>query len=1056
MKLAIFKLKKLRKLLIILILINNSSVISQYYTGSNIPFGQNRVQYNTFFWQSFDFQRSKIYFSKGGREHAKYAAKIAYEFQNETEKFLDFSNEEKIHLLVYNSQGKYRQSNIGLNNNLSSNIGGTSNIDGQKIFLYFNGNHENFKSQIKQGVAEILVNKILYGTDWKQTIKNTAFINLPYWLKQGLINYLSIDWNTNLDSRLKDLILSGKTDRFQSLSKEESALYGHGLWRYIDLVFGKNMIPNLMYMMKVSKSVESGFTYVLGLTSEIIQKDFTDHFKIQYSNDILNTLNPNENKINIRSKKHRKYRQAKISPEGTKIAYCEHYLGQYKVKIFDIEKNEYKTIIKGDHKLNRIPDLSHPILAWHPNGNVLAIFEEKKGDIVLNLYDIKNKQKNIKNLIGLEKILSASYNNKGNRIVLSAVKNSYTDIFQYSVLGNSNKQLTNDIYDDLDPNYIPNSGEIIFSSNRPSNSKNKIFIESEFDLFKINTSNKKLLQLTFTENYSEIKPQSTSKYDYHFLSDKNGIFNHYRTTVDSTISYIDTIIHYRYISNTHQLSNCSRNYLELDFSSNLSHYNLLGYINNKYVFYQGKNNNFTMFENESDNTYFKNISNKNLGNKNTSQEILYDSRINVHNYKFEDEITQILKTSSKKQINEKNSKIKLPTQKVYDVNFTIGEFIMQLNPTFNNQAYQRYSGTGFKNAGFDGFTLIEAKDVFEDYKISGGIKGPVQLNNIGMIGIYENLKNRIDKKIQLSRQSFEDVFSENTIKKTIVNDIKHQFSYPFSEVSSLRFTSNLRFDKVSTLSTSPTSLEVPDENFILSGGLLEYVFDISRPVAININNGFKFKVWVEGYNELFKSKTDFFVLGFDVRNYQKVHRNIVFASRFAASTSLGSQRLLYYLGGVDGYLWAKFDPTILPDPDVNFQYQTIATPIRGFFQNARNGNSFVAISNELRIPLFSYWSKKPLSSDFLENFMIIGFSDIGASWTGKTPYSAENSFNSSLINGHNYNINLKSQKEPIIYSYGFGIRTRVFGYYVRLDWGYGVDDKILMPSIKQLSLSLDF
>ena len=65
---------------------------------------------------------------------------------------------------------------------------------------------------------------------------------------------------------------------------------------------------------------------------------------------------------------------------------------------------------------------------------------------------------------------------------------------------------------------------------------------------------------------------------------------------------------------------------------------------------------------------------------------------------------------------------------------------MQLNPTFNNQAYQRYSNSGFKNAGFDGFTLIQAKDVFEDYKISGGIKGPVQLNNIGLIVIYENLK----------------------------------------------------------------------------------------------------------------------------------------------------------------------------------------------------------------------------------------------------------------------------------------------------------------------------
>ena len=104
------------------------------------------------------------------------------------------------------------------------------------------------------------------------------------------------------------------------------------------------MIPNLMYMMKVSKSVESGFTYVLGLTSEIIQKDFTDHFKIQYANDILNTLNPNENKVNIRSKKHRIYRQSKINPEGTKIAYCEHYLGQYKVKIFELKKMNIKLL----------------------------------------------------------------------------------------------------------------------------------------------------------------------------------------------------------------------------------------------------------------------------------------------------------------------------------------------------------------------------------------------------------------------------------------------------------------------------------------------------------------------------------------------------------------------------------------------------------------------------------------------------------------------------------------------------------------------------------------
>jgi hypothetical protein len=1047
----------LRKFLFISIIISNYSVFSQYYSGSNIPFGQNRVQYNSFFWQSFEFERSKVYFSKGGREHAKFAAKTAYEYQKKLEEFIDFSVEEKIHLIIYNSQSKFRQSNIGLNNEISSNIGGTSNIEGQKIFLYFNGNHVDFKNQIKRGVAEILVNKILYGTDWKQTVKNTTFINLPSWFKEGLIDYFSQDWNSTLDSELKDLILSGKSKNFQSLNDLESRLYGHGLWRYIDIVFGKNMIPNLMYMMKVSKSVESGFIYVLGVSSEMIQKDFSDHFKIQYSNDVVNCIEPNENKLDIKAKKNRIIRQIRINSNGSKIAFSEHYLGQYKVKIFDVKANKIQTIIKGDYKLNRIPDLSYPILDWHPSDKVLAIFEEKKGGVTLNLYDVLNKKNNIKYLLGLEKILSSSYNKKGTKMVLSAVKDSYSDIFEYTILGNSYIHLTNDIFDDLDAKYVPKSNQIIFSSNRPFNDINPNLFKKNSDLFKISSVNKKITQLTNTEHCNEIQPQPITKNNYNFLSDENGTFNHFQTIIDSTISHIDTVIHYRYISSTNQLSNFSRNSLEIDFSSKTSLYSLLYRKNNHYEFYLGNKKNCTMFENKSSNTYFKSIHIKRVNSNDNTAVFNKKEEVDIYNYIFEDEKKQLLETQDFK-VSEivKDRDIKLPSQKIYNLNFTVGEFIMQLNPTFNNQAYQRYSSSGFKNAGFDGFTLIQAKDVFEDYKISGGLKGPIQLNNIGLIAIYENLKNRIDQRTQVSRQSFEDIFSDEIIKKTVVNDLKHQFSFPFNEVSSLRLTTNLRYDKVTTLSNSPITLKTPNDNFILFGGLLEYVFDITRPISLNINNGFKFKTWVEGYNELLNPNTDFFVLGFDLRNYQKIHRNIVFASRIAASTSLGSQRLLYYLGGVDGYLWANFDPTILPNPNMNFQFQTIASPLRGFYQNARNGNSFIAISNEIRIPLFSYFSKKPLSSDFLENFMIIGFGDIGSAWTGKTPYSIENSFNSSIINGHNYTINIKSQKEPIIYSYGFGLRSRIFGYYVRLDWGYGIDDKILMPSTKQLSLSLDF
>ena len=208
----------MKKLLFILLLCSWQSVFCQYYTGSNTPFGQSRVQYNSFFWHYYDFQRFKTHFTKGGNKHAVYTAKTAHIYLQELEKFLDFKIEDKIHFIIYNSQNNFRQSNIGLTNDISSNIGGTAKIMGEKIFLYFNGDHKDFNRQIKAGIAEIIIHKILYGSDLKQSVKSSSFTNLPIWFKNGLIDYLSNDWDTEIDGKLKNLILSEKIKKFYILN----------------------------------------------------------------------------------------------------------------------------------------------------------------------------------------------------------------------------------------------------------------------------------------------------------------------------------------------------------------------------------------------------------------------------------------------------------------------------------------------------------------------------------------------------------------------------------------------------------------------------------------------------------------------------------------------------------------------------------------------------------------------------------------------------------------------------------------------------------------------
>ena len=57
------------------------------------------------------------------------------------------------------------------------------------------------------------------------------------------------------------------------------------------------MIPNLIYMFRVSKSIESGCIYILGLNLNTIQEDFVQYYRQQYINDNKATLSPNLNSV---------------------------------------------------------------------------------------------------------------------------------------------------------------------------------------------------------------------------------------------------------------------------------------------------------------------------------------------------------------------------------------------------------------------------------------------------------------------------------------------------------------------------------------------------------------------------------------------------------------------------------------------------------------------------------------------------------------------------------------------------------------------------------------
>ena len=197
----------------------------------------------------------------------------------------------------------------------------------------------------------------------------------------------------------------------------------------------------------------------------------------------------------------------------------------------------------------------------------------------LSYYNLAKKKLETVKIFNFEKILDFSYSDDGKQFVMSAAQNGQSDIFVYNPGSASFEQITKDIYDDLNPKFISGSSKIIFSSNRPNdtirfmneypfNLKEKSQPMGQKDLFIYNYKQKNpvLRRVTNTPNVNESYPCEFDKDHICFLSDENGIRNRYLGVLDSSISYVDTIEHYRFFTRTYPITNYSTNIQEQDIN----------------------------------------------------------------------------------------------------------------------------------------------------------------------------------------------------------------------------------------------------------------------------------------------------------------------------------------------------------------------------------------------------------------------------------------------------------------------------------------------------------
>ena len=534
---------------------------------SQVEFGKNRVQYHKDFdsWEKYESDNFITYWYGEGRNLGQSVVQLAeYDF-GYIQKMLEHRMNEKIQLIVYRDVTDLKQSNIGSeevftlpsNQNLgrsTSYIADTrTKFLGNKAFVYFNGDHTDLRRQIREAMASVYLEHMLYGSSVQEVVQNAVLLNLPPWYKDGLISYLGEDWNTQKDDQLRQLLRSEEYEDFEDLASDYPTLAGHSFWYYVSENYGKATVSNLLYLTRTYRSVEDAFQNILGGRYPNVLYNWRDFYNIRYNGDLVTRAAPQSEEVPIRNKRNLPVTGLKVSPDGRQIAYVLNEIGRYKVYLQDIATGERKMVFKGGQRnLLQATDYNYPLLDFSPTNQELAILYEHRDRPRLMQYDMNTGKDVTKDLdITLDRVFSMAYLEPG-VMVLSALAFGHSDIYTYFPATRQSQKITNDFWDDLDVSVVNVRGKkgVLFSSNRPDTQLGVQKLDTllpigDFDIFYYDLTNRpgELVQVTDTDLADENQPVGIDTTFFSYLSNASGINNRYRGYLEDFVDHYERTIY---------------------------------------------------------------------------------------------------------------------------------------------------------------------------------------------------------------------------------------------------------------------------------------------------------------------------------------------------------------------------------------------------------------------------------------------------------------------------------------------------------------------------------
>src|SRR5687767_7839778 len=429
-------------------------------------FGQNKIQYRRFDWHVLAGTHVDVFFYPEEERIARAALVYAEQRYDTLARRFGHEVRERIPLIVYASHVDFEQTNI-LPFVPPEGILGVTEFLKRRVALPFRGSYSEFRHTLRHELVHVFELSILAREAALHPRSRPATI--PLWWSEGLAEFLSADQDSRDEMVVHDLVLGGRLPTLTELGSVVSPIVyavGGDAHRFLASEFGAWRIGLVYEALWKSASFGEALERAYGRDA--------DRLSAEWHYDLRRRHFPSVGDRQPLSLAGTRLAPLALKPvaveigDSSHVAYLSPRSGYTNIYLQPLDAEaRARVVVEGE----RSPEFEslHAFSSRIDVRDGVLLFASRFGQRdALVFWDIaKGRVTGRYQFDGLVSLLSPQWSPNGDQIAFSALSGSgASDLYVVQLPSGELTRITADVYEDLDPTWLPHGRALVFSSDR--------------------------------------------------------------------------------------------------------------------------------------------------------------------------------------------------------------------------------------------------------------------------------------------------------------------------------------------------------------------------------------------------------------------------------------------------------------------------------------------------------------------------------------------------------------------------------------------------------------